>query len=141
MSDAAILEKMNQILQLELEGVNRYLHHSFMVFGFSRKPIVSYFRTQADESIQHAILLGEKIVARGGHPTIVTEARWEPEKHTVLEMLQINLEAEKRVLGEYAALLKLVPEDDVALEELVRGQIRAEQEHVEELEKYIRNPE
>ena len=140
MAKAEILVHLTKLLQMELEGVNRFLHHSFMVFGFSRKPIVSYFREQARESLDHATLLGEKIVALGGHPVVSIEARWEPEKHSVKEMLQINMEAEKAALGEYTALLSKIPKEDVALEELVRSQIRSEQEHIEELEKYLREP-
>ena len=140
MAKAEILEHLRNLLQMELEGVNRFLHHSFMVFGFSRKPIVGYFRDQAKESLDHATLLGEKIVALGGHPEVSIKTRWEPEKHSVKEMLQINLEAEKAALAEYTALLSKVPREDVALEELVRSQIREEQEHIEELEKYLREP-
>lgn len=140
MAKADIIEHLNTILKLELEGVNRYLHHSFMVFGFSRKPIVSYFRTSAEESLQHAILVGEKIVSLGGHPQVTVEARWDQEKHTVKEMLEINLEAEKAALNAYVSLLKKIPAEDVALEELIRGQVREEQEHVEELQKFLREP-
>jgi bacterioferritin len=128
-------------LKLELEGVSRYLHHSFMVFGFSRKPIVSYFREQATEGIAHATILGEKIVALGGHPVVSIEARWEPEQHSVKQMLEVNLKAEQEALEGYRKLLGLVPEGDVALEDMVRQLIREEQEHQEELQKYLRVPE
>src|SRR5262249_6154423 len=79
-SRTATLAQLNKLLASELAGANRYLHHSFMVFGFSRKPIVGYLRQQSTESLAHAALLGEKIVALGGHPTVSIEARWEPEK-------------------------------------------------------------
>ena len=87
MNNKAIIAQLNKLLQSELEGVNRYLHHSFMVFGFSRKPIVGYLREQSTESLTHATLLGEKIVALGGHPTVTIEAEWAPEKHKLREML------------------------------------------------------
>jgi bacterioferritin len=134
----AILEGLNRQLQSELEAVNRYLHHSFMVFGFSRKPIVSYFREQATESLGHAVLLGEKIVALGGHPQVDVKARWEPEQHAVKEMLEINLRAEQEALAGYHSLLGAVSPGDVALEEMLRSFIRQETEHVEELQKYLR---
>ena len=34
----------------------------------------------------------------------------------------------------------MVPASEVALDEMVRGLIRQEQEHLEELEKYLREP-
>jgi bacterioferritin len=140
MSNKAIIAQLNKLLQSELEGANRYLHHSFMVFGFSRKPIVSYLREQSTESLAHAALLGEKIVALGGHPTVAIEAKWEPEKHKLREMLEINLNAERDALKGYHKLLKMIPSSDVALDEMVRELIKQEQEHLEELEKYLREP-
>jgi bacterioferritin len=139
-ADNAIIAQLNELLASELAGANRYLHHSFMVFGFSRKPIVSYLRQQSTESLTHAALLGEKIVALGGHPTVKIEARWEPEKHKLREMLEINLKAEQDALKGYLKLLSMIPKEDVALDEMVRDLIRQEQEHLEELEKYLREP-
>ncbi len=138
MDTTAIIKQLNKLLASELAGANRYLHHSFMVFGFSRKPIVSYFREQSTESLAHATLLGEKIVALGGHPTVDIAAKWEPEGHSVREMLELNLSAAMEALKDYLALLGLVGKDDVALEEMTRDLIRQEQEHLEELEKYLR---
>jgi bacterioferritin len=126
---------------VELEGVTRYLHHSFMVFGWNREPLVNYFRANAQESLTHATLVGEKIVSLGGHPDVDIKARWEPEGHSVREMLQSNLEAEQRAVRAYLDLLALVPPEEVALEEMARSMVREEQEHVDELRKYLREPE
>ncbi len=136
----AVIDQMNAQLARELEGVNRYLHHSFMVFGFSRKPIVSYFRGQSTESLDHATALGEKIVALGGHPEVEVQARWEPEEHSVREMLEINLKAEEEALDGYYRLLDLIPDGEVGLEEMIRNFIRTETDHIDELRKYIRTP-
>jgi bacterioferritin len=138
MNRAAIISQLNKLLGLELEAVNRYLHHSFMVFGFSRKPIVSYLREQSTESLNHATLLGEKIVSLGGHPSVKIEAKWEPESHTVRQMLELNLAAEREALKGYLKLLKMVPREEVALDEMTRDLVRQEQEHLEDLEKYLR---
>lgn len=51
---AAVVSALNHILELELAGVVRYTHYSFMIFGFGRIPIVSWLRGQASESIMHA---------------------------------------------------------------------------------------
>lgn len=134
----AILAQLNLLLRLELEGVSRYLHHSFMVFGIHRSPVVTYFRTQSTESLTHATLLGEKIVSLGGHPNVRVEATWEPEHHELEEMLRINLDAEERAVAEYVKLLRMIPPEEVALEDLARQFVREEQEHVEDLRKYLR---
>jgi bacterioferritin len=133
----AQIEQMQKILQLELAGVIRYLHYSFMIFGHNRIPIVSFFRGQATEGMQHAVMIGEKITALGGHPTVRVEQPTDPGKHDVRSLLQESLEFERGGLQAYKDLLKLCG-DDVALEELTRSQIRAETEHCEEVEKMLR---
>jgi len=39
-----VLGTLNQILELELAGLVRYLHYSFMIFGHNRIPIVAWLR-------------------------------------------------------------------------------------------------
>ena len=64
----AVVGSLNRILELELSGVVRYLHYSFMIFGHNRIPIVSWLRAQADESRLHAIMAGELVTTFDGHP-------------------------------------------------------------------------
>ena len=54
-----VVTVLNKILEAELAGVVRYTHYSFLVFGFSRIPIVEWLRSQAAESLAHAQLAGE----------------------------------------------------------------------------------
>ena len=42
-----VVELLNRILEAELAGVVRYTHYSFLVYGYSRIPIVSWLREQA----------------------------------------------------------------------------------------------
>lgn len=62
----------------EVATAIRNLHDSFIVFGPSRKLIAEFFRKESEEAIAHAALLGEKITALGGHPTIRAQAVHEP---------------------------------------------------------------
>ena len=61
-----IVETLNRILELELAGLVRYLHYSFMIFGHNRIPIVGWLRGQADEAQVHSIQAGEHITNLGG---------------------------------------------------------------------------
>ena len=61
---------LNKILELELAGVVRYLHYSFMIFGYHRIPICAWLRQQSAESTTHAVLAGEHITSLGGHPSL-----------------------------------------------------------------------
>ena len=53
----ATIATLNRILEAELAGVVRYTHYSFMVYGYGRIPIVSWLRSQADESLLHLSLI------------------------------------------------------------------------------------
>ena len=43
-----VIASLNNILELELAGVVRYMHYSFMIFGHNRIPIVAWLRDQGE---------------------------------------------------------------------------------------------
>ena len=130
---------LNKVFECEMAGIVRYLHYSFMILGHNRIPIQKWFREQANESVQHAILIGEKITSLGGHPPAVTASVAESNVHTIDAMLAESLEFESLALGYYKELVKIAEaEGDIALEELMRELVRAEQEHHDEVNKMLR---
>jgi bacterioferritin len=134
------IQTLNQILELELAGVVRYLHYSFMIFGHSRIPIVAWLRAQADESQAHATLAGEHITNLGGHPSLKIGALLETHKHNIDEILAEALEHEEQGLGQYRQLLAKVTGKSIMLEEYARDQIAAEEVHLAEIRKMMRRP-
>ncbi len=138
-SNSALVEKLNAVLEIEISGVVRYLHYSLMITGPNRIPIVKFFRDQANEGFAHAAIIGEKITALGGHPSLKVTPVPETNQHAVLEILKESLDFEKEALKHYLEILPLC-ENNIALEELVRDQIREEQEHIEEVEKMLKGP-
>jgi bacterioferritin len=132
-----VLEKLGEIFALEMAGITRYLHYSFMIMGHNRIPIQKWFRDQANESMQHAVVIGEKITSFGGHPSLVPAAVKDTKTHSVDEILRESLSFEKIALAKYKELLNLAG-DDIALEELARSFIRTETEHIEEVEKMVK---
>ncbi|MDG0817520.1 ferritin-like domain-containing protein [Bdellovibrio svalbardensis] len=131
-----IVTALNEIIEMEISGVVRYLHYALMIKGPNRIPIVKWFHEQANEGYMHASLIGEKITALGGHPSLKVSPVPETKTHKVLDILKESLEFEEKALNKYKDLLKLVG-DDVALEELVRQQIRTETEHIEDCKKML----
>ena len=129
-----IISHLDKLLEAELSGVVRYLHYSFMVFGPNRIPITKWLRDQAMEGFDHSVIVGEKITALGGHPSVKVQPVPESHKHNVLEILTESLEFEHQALNLYHDLLGVV-QGDVALEEMVRGLIKQETEHIEEVQK------
>jgi bacterioferritin len=135
-----VVQTLNQILELELAGLVRYLHYSFMIFGHNRIPIVAWLRAQANESQAHATLAGEHITNLGGHLSLKIGSLLETHKHNVDEILTEALEHEHQGLEEYRRLLALVTGKSIMLEEYARDQIAAEEEHLAEIRKMMRRP-
>jgi bacterioferritin len=142
--DATLTDKviagLNHILELELAGVVRYMHYSFMIFGHNRIPIVAWLRDQSNESNAHAILAGEHITAFGGHPSLKIGALLETHQHDVNEKLIESHEHEKEGLAAYYTLLELVAGKSILLEEYARDQIAAEEMHLADIRKMMRKP-
>ena len=135
-----VVETLNHILELELAGLVRYLHYSFMIFGHNRIPIVAWLRSQADESQAHAVRAGEHITSLGGHPSLKIGSLLETHKHNVDEILREALMHEEEGLAEYHRLMKMVEGRNIMLEEYARKQIAAEEEHAADIGKMLRKP-
>src|SRR5689334_22013343 len=137
---ARVVEILKHILELELAGLVRYMHYSFMIFGHNRIPIVGWLRDQAEESKTHATQAGEHITNLGGHPSLKIGSLLETHKHNVDEILAEALAHEEEGLEEYRKLLKQVVDKSIMLEEYARDQISAEEEHLAEIRKMMRKP-
>jgi bacterioferritin len=142
--DAALTDKviasLNRVLELELAGVVRYMHYSFMIFGHNRIPIVAWLRDQATESNAHAVLAGEHITAFGGHPSLKIGPLLETHQHDVNEILIEAYAHEKDGLDAYYDLLRLTEGKSILLEEYARDQIAAEEMHLADIRKMMRKP-
>jgi len=136
----AVIATLNRILELELAGVVRYTHYSFMITGYNRIPIVGWMRGQASESLTHAQDAGEKITHLGEHPSLAIGHLLETHKHDLGDILRESLEHEKVGLGHYKDLLDLVEGRSIFLEEYARQMILEEETHVGEVEKMLRKP-
>ena len=137
---AKVVETLNRILELELAGLVRYLHYSFMVFGHNRIPIVSWLRSQADESQAHAVKAGEHITNLGGHPSLKIGPLLETHKHNIDEILREALAHEEEGLAQYHKLLGAVEGRNIMLEEYARVQIATETAHTADIGKMLRKP-
>lgn len=137
-----VIDQLGKIYQEEMAGITRYLHYSFMIMGHNRIPIQKWFRSNANEGMAHAILIGEKITSLGGHPPMVGAKAEESNNHTVQQLLEESLNFEEKTLVLYKELVKIAEDlGDIALEELAREQVRTEVEHADEVRKMLRSPD
>ena len=135
-----VVATLNEILEQELAGVVRYTHYSFLVFGHTRIPIVSWLRSQADESLIHAQQAGEWITSLGAHPSLQIGPLLDSHTFDVNTIMRESLAAEAATLALYHRLKDLVEGRSVALEEYARQMIHAEELHASEVDKMLRRP-
>jgi bacterioferritin len=134
------IDVLNKILELELAGLVRYTHYSLMVFGYNRIPIVSWLKSNGDESLMHAHKAGEFVTMLGGHPSLKIGPLLETEKHDIGDILRESLEQERTTLEAYYELMRLAEGKSVALEEYAREMILLEEQHLDEVNKMLRKP-
>ena len=129
-----VIEALNRALSLEWAGTIQYHQHSFVVHGLWREAYKPFFTSKASECRGHAVLLGEKIAALGGLPTV--EPAPMKQSRELEEMLQQDLGLEKAAIDAYQEALK-VAKDDVALRHMLESLIDTETRHLEEIEKLL----
>lgn len=135
-----VVDLLNRILEQELAGVVRYTHYSFLVFGHSRIPIVSWLRDQANESLLHAQQAGEMITLLGAYPSLAIGPLLDSHQHDIGAVMRESLATEDQALMLYKQLLVLVEGQSVMLEEYARQMIYAEELHAGEVDKMLRKP-
>ena len=133
MAREELVENLNKALSLELAGVIQYAQHSYLVTGTDREVFKGYFRDMGEEAQKHAEMLGDKIVALGGIPTV--EPAMIRQSTVLKEMLHQDLELEREAIAVYMAAWASCGEDDLPQKFWLEGQIADEQMHIEELEK------
>jgi bacterioferritin len=133
MAGQELVDNLNRALSLELAAVIQYMQHSFLVTGIEREVYRSFFRDQSEESHDHAKMLGDKVVALGGVPTV--EPGMIRQATDLAEMLKQDLALEREAMEAYMAAWESCEEKDRPTRFMLEERIAQEQIHIEELEK------
>ena len=130
---------LNEVLKAELSGVVRYTHYSLVITGPNRLPLVTFMKGQASESLLHAQQAGEILTGLGGHPEQGIAPIEESHDHDIEQILRESIAHERTALTLYRKLLDCARDQSVYLEEFARGQIGAEEMHLLEMNKMLRD--
>src|SRR4028118_698350 len=133
MARAELVENLNKALSFELSAVIQYTQHSFLITGIEREIYKEFFRDQAEEAQGHVEMLGDKIVALGGIPTV--EPAMIRQSTALTGMLKQALELERDAMRAYMEAWSSCDDKDLPTKFMLEEQIAEEQEHIEELEK------
>lgn len=132
-------ELLNRVMQAELAGVVRYTSYALIIVGPNRLPLVDFMKSQATESLDHALQVGELLTGLDGIPTVTIQDIDGPAPGSMADVLQASLAHEQGALTLYKELLSEIEGKSIYLEEFCRSQIAAEELHVMELRKLLRD--
>ena len=134
-----IIELLNKILEYELAGVVKYTHFALMVTGPNRIVLDKFFKSQASESLEHALQSGELLTGLGGHPSQKIPNIEETNKHTIENLLEESVIHENQAVKLYQKLLDESEGKSLYIEEYAREMIKTEEMHGIEVKKMLRD--
>ena len=129
-----VIEKLNDLLTLELTVINQYFLHAKMCENWGYRRLAKRLRDVAFEEMKDAERIIDRILFFEGVPNMqrlgaVTVGE------SVPEQLQIQLEAERQALKILADGIKVsLEEGDEASREFFAGSLLEEEEHADWLE-------
>jgi len=137
MDNTKLINKLNEVLRHELTGLGQYLQASFVVSGVWREVYTTRFSASATECLGHATIIGEKISALGGVPTV---ERNPIDQSSDLDLiLKTALQFESDAVKHYNEALALA-EHDRALTILLEDILKEEQDGVDEITLLLKTP-
>jgi bacterioferritin len=133
----ALIEGLNEDLNLELEAVMRMVYHSATATGLLGHELRESLKEDLTGEIEHAMYLADKIVALGGEPHINPQA---PKKHkSSKDMLQEDVAAERKIIENYTQHIRMAEElGEKGLVIRLEDILAEETDHAEELERLAR---
>ena len=111
MASNELIDSLNNAMSLELAAVIQYSQHSYLITGPDREVFRGFFRDQAEEAQEHAEVLGDKIVALGGIPTV--EPGTIRQSVELKSMLRQGLELEREAMAAYMEAWSNCGEEDL----------------------------
>jgi len=135
MDTQAVIDQLNECLKHEWTGVAQYSQAGFIVEGMWREVYADKFLDDAKESFNHARLVGDKIAALGGVPSVLrNEVK---QSRDIREVLEFSLAFESKAVDMYSQAIELA-EGNRALVIFLEDILKEEQEGVDEYTKLLR---
>ena len=131
---AHLMKDLNDALALQWSIIIQYLQHAAALSRPESLNIAELLRSHAQDEVENATKLGEKIVALGGLPTDRIESIRIAD--TWREMVRQDLEGEQLAIADLRDIAEDY-RDEVGLRELVDEIIATKQRHVDRLSKML----
>ena len=129
-----VVERLNNILTIELTAINQYFIHSEMANNWGFPGVGKLFRTNSMSEMEDAQHLIRHILYLEGLPNLQRLNQVQVGE-SIKEDLELNLEAEKNAVGVLAeAITHCATVSDYTTRSILEGMIRDEEEHIDTLE-------
>jgi bacterioferritin len=134
-----VLQLLNEALATELVCVLRYRHDYFMAKGFASKAAADEFIEHANEELEHADRIAERIVQLGGEPDF-DPTKLSGRSHseyrigrTLQEAIRENLVAERIAIDSYREMIQFIGDSDPTTRRILEDILATEEEHADDL--------
>jgi bacterioferritin len=130
---------LNKVLASELVCVLRYKRHFYMAQGLHAEPIAQEFLQHANDEQLHADQVAVRITQLGGAPDFNPAGMLDRsvaeynEGHSLIEMIQEDLVAERVVIQWYAEIARWFGDADFTSRRLMEDLLAKEEEHADDL--------
>ncbi len=144
-----LLEELNKALADEWLAYYQYWIGAKVAVGMMRPMVVGELVEHANEELQHADMLVERIITLGGDPIVEPKEWYEqttcgyetPSNPKTKALVKQNIKGEKCAIQVYQKLLKMIQGKDSITEDMIREILADEVEHEEDLEAILEDME
>lgn len=136
---STVLRLLNEALATELVCVLRYKRHYFMAQGIHAEAVAAEFLEHANQEMEHADQIAERIVQLQGEPEFNPEgltSRSHSEyvaADSLTDMIKENLVAERIAIDSYREMITYIGDRDPTTRRLMEGILAVEEEHADDL--------
>lgn len=133
-----MISQLNRIVSAEYSQWMRWYHYAIVLRGHCRDALADHFYEHAEEELKHAEAVAMRIVGLGGYPATAMKHP-EPLRDTeeILKELLLREQEGMQLYREVHALCG----DNEGTRQILEGNMGQEQEHIDDLWRYLKNPE
>ncbi len=134
-----VLKLLNEALATEIVCVLRYKRHYFMADGIHAAPVAAEFLEHANQEMEHADRLAERIIQLRGEPNfspdgLSTRSHAEyVEGVSLKDMIKEDLVAERVAIESYREMVAYIAEKDPTTRRIIEEILASEEEHADDL--------
>ena len=138
-----VCELLNEALATELVCVLRYRQNYFAAKGLNAKVAAAEFLEHANQELEHADRLSERINQLGGEPDLNPDTLTKRSHaeyrigQTLAEMIKENLIAERIAIDSYREMALYIGDDDPTTKRMLEQILEVEEEHADDLKQLL----